>query len=121
MKTNARIVALLSPDGETIVVPFEDLLQFHLPELHLDRDNDNALGKLQPCPADCKTKEMCGMMQKSLLIGDYIRTKLREKEPLFKFLVVPFPVGSLKEATRLFVFGINLNFYFTFKNQLFHS
>ena len=48
------------------------------------------------------------MMQKSLLIGDYIRTKLREKEPLFKFLAVPFPVGSLKEATRLFDFG-NLN------------
>ena len=106
MKTNARIVALLSPDGETIVVPFDTLLQFHLPELHyeLDRDNDNELGKLKPC--NCTNEEMCGMMQKSLLIGDYIRTKLREKEPLFKFLVVPFPVGSLKEATRLFSFGI---------------
>ena len=67
----------MSSDGETVEVPFNTLLQFHLPELHyeLDRDNDNALGKLKSCPTDCKTKEMCGIMQKSLLIGDYIRDR----------------------------------------------
>ena len=108
-KTDERILGLLSVDGETIVVPFDSLLKFHLPDLHyeLDRDSNEALGKLKPCPSDCNTKEMCGVMQKSLLIGDYIRIKLREKNALFRFIAVPFPVGSLKEATRLFDFGIN--------------
>ena len=65
VETNARIVSFLSAeDGETIEVPFEILLQFHLPDVHyeLDRQNDNTLGRLKRCPSDCKTKEMCGVM-----------------------------------------------------------
>ena len=118
--TNARIVRLLSEDGDTVEVPFETLLEFHLPEVHyeLDRDSKDALGKLKPCPSECNVKEMCGAMQKSLLIADYIRLKLREKELLFRFLDVSFPVGSVKEGTRLFDFGkllISTNIFILYK------
>ena len=106
-KIEKKLSALLSKTGETIIVSFEELLQFHLPELHyqLARDRDEDLGSLVPCDHSCPTKKWCGLLQKALLISDYIRIQLGRKIQLFKLIKPPIVCGSLKEATRLFVFG----------------
>ena len=106
-KIEKNLGDLLSKTGETIIVSFEDLLQFHLPELHyqLARDRDDDLGSLVPCHHFCPTREMCGVMQRASLISDYIRIQLGKKIQLFKLIKPPIVCGSLKEATRLFVFG----------------
>ena len=109
-----KILDLLSPRrGTTVEVPFKKLLQFLLPELHyqLVREDNlgyDELGSLKPCNAFCPTEEMCGVMQKAALVADYIRLQLGRKEALFKKIKPPVVVGSLKEATRLFKFGLYL-------------
>ena len=103
-----KIREMVPTPGKTTVVKFDDLLeQVSLPPVHyeVERDEPGDVGRLVQCPSSCSQPPICRTMQSALIIADYIRVKLTDVD-LFQHLQPPAVVGSLKESSRLFFYGL---------------
>ena len=98
---NSQVKALLD-GGKTITVAFDELLKFHMNEVHYGGE----------CGQYCLQKESCQNIRKTVRIAEYIKDQLGKQEKLFKFIKKPTVVGSLRENSRLFSLDeIDINLY----------
>ena len=93
------ISELLPDDRNTTIVTFDDLLEFHVPPVHIDDD------ELMECRKTCSQPEYCGNIKKAVRIAEYIKEQLGVKDDLFKLMKKPMVLGSMRENTKLFSLG----------------
>ena len=95
------ISELLPDDRNTTIVTFDDLLEFHVPPVHIDDDELTSL----ECRQTCSQHEYCGNIKKAVRIAEYIKEQLGVKDDLFKLMKKPMVLGSMRENTKLFSLG----------------